>query len=489
MLRLCAFCLVASATARLSASSGVLHPPGRRRILMLVSDTGGGHRASANALDQMMQELRADEADTDVKIVDIWTDYAAFPYNKMAAGYPWLCKHPWAWRYMYFASIFLEVPAAVDMRLRCGAKFRQCIQEYDPDLVVSLHPLCQHLPLTILKSLGRRGDKGDGGRRTPFAVVCTDLGGAHPAWFKPEVDACFVPSDAVRRVAKKRGVDDSKIFQHGLPVRADFWRASAAHKKVAQERYDELGLAPHRKTVLIAGGGDGVGSLSKIVDATAERLASDCPGEAQVVALCGKNAKVRAEIEARAASGAWSGVEVAARGFTSEISAYMEVADCLVTKAGPGTIAEACCCGLPIMISGYLPGQETGNVDFVVNGGFGDYSSKPERIAATVSSWLEDDRLLQQMSERSLAASRPGATDAIADDIATLVQSTDGAAPAPGAYRARARALGMMSPLSASASAPSDSHRGRAPAPRPLGHSDVPRQPTPTPAEFASAGI
>jgi len=424
MLRLCAFCLVASATARLSASSGVLHPPGRRRILMLVSDTGGGHRASANALDQMMQELRADEADTDVKIVDIWTDYAAFPYNKMAAGYPWLCKHPWAWRYMYFASIFLEVPAAVDMRLRCGAKFRQCIQEYDPDLVVSLHPLCQHLPLTILKSLGRRGDKGDGGRRTPFAVVCTDLGGAHPAWFKPEVDACFVPSDAVRRVAKKRGVDDSKIFQHGLPVRADFWRASAAHKKVAQERYDELGLAPHRKTVLIAGGGDGVGSLSKIVDATAERLASDCPGEAQVVALCGKNAKVRAEIEARAASGAWSGVEVAARGFTSEISAYMEVADCLVTKAGPGTIAEAATRALPTMLSSFLPGQEAGNVPFVLEKGFGEYAKRPQRIAERVAAWLSDDEMRSHMRENARAAATPHATRLIAMDLLRLLDET-----------------------------------------------------------------
>ena len=52
----------------------------------------------------MMQELRADEADTEVKIVDIWTECGAWPHNKMAAGYPWMCKHPWSWRAMYFAN-------------------------------------------------------------------------------------------------------------------------------------------------------------------------------------------------------------------------------------------------------------------------------------------------------------------------------------------------------------------------------------------------
>ena len=49
-----------------------------------------------------------------------------------------------------------------------------------------------------------------------------------------------------------------------------------------------------------------------------------------------------------------------------------------MTKAGPGTIAEAAIKGLPVMLSTYLPGQEAGNVDFVKEAGFGDYSPEPE---------------------------------------------------------------------------------------------------------------
>lgn len=36
----------------------------------------------------------------------------------------------------------------------------------------------------------------------------------------------------------------------------------------------------------------------------------------------------------------------------------MGAVDCIVTKAGPGTIAEATTRGLPVMLSAFLPGQE-----------------------------------------------------------------------------------------------------------------------------------
>lgn len=57
------------------------------------------------------------------------------------------------------------------------------------------------------------GGAGGGTRKVPFATVVTDLGGAHPWWFHPKVDACFVPSDAVRRLAERRGLKGEQIRQ------------------------------------------------------------------------------------------------------------------------------------------------------------------------------------------------------------------------------------------------------------------------------------
>lgn len=203
----------------------------KKRVLMLISDTGGGHRASAAALAAMMRKLRP--KDVDVKIVDIWTEFGAWPDNQMAKSYNFLCTHQFLWRFMYHTSPLYEHPWALITRLTCGASFKRCIGEYDPDLVISLHPLCQHLPL----HLTRRFHSG-----VPFATVCTDLASAHGSWFVKGLDACFVASDEVRHIAERRGVDSTIIRQHGLPVREDFWQASKGKAKASPKQVSKLGL-------------------------------------------------------------------------------------------------------------------------------------------------------------------------------------------------------------------------------------------------------
>jgi 1,2-diacylglycerol 3-beta-galactosyltransferase len=384
-----------------------------KKVLMLISDTGGGHRASALALEAAM--LQEKPKGMEVKVVDIWTEHAMFPWNKMAAGYPFCCKYPFIWKSMYYTTMALELPTQLLWRIQCGAGFKRCIGAYDPDMVVSLHPLCQHLPLNVMNTLAK--ENGQNRRSVPFATVCTDLGGAHPSWFHKGVDMCFIASEAVRKVANRRGVDGEKLKLYGLPVRKAFWTASEQNAHATPEQLESLGLQPDKKTVLVVGGGDGVGSLQTIVESTAAQLAKDCPDTAQVVAICGKNAAVKRQLEAKS----WRGVHVEVRGFCSGISDYMQAADCLVTKAGPGTIAEAAIRGLPTMLSSHLPGQEAGNVPFVVGKGFGRFSTKPKVIAQTVSEWLQDDDELAQLSAAALAAGQPEATNLIARDLVELL--------------------------------------------------------------------
>jgi 1,2-diacylglycerol 3-beta-galactosyltransferase len=64
-------------------------------------------------------------------------------------------------------------------------------------------------------------------------------------------------------------------------------------------------------------------------------------------------------------------------GFVHNMPELMRAADVIVTKAGPGTICEALACELPIILSGYVPGQEEGNVDFVLNNDVGLLAHDP----------------------------------------------------------------------------------------------------------------
>jgi 1,2-diacylglycerol 3-beta-galactosyltransferase len=106
-------------------------------------------------------------------------------------------------------------------------------------------------------------------------------------------------------------------------------------------------------------------------------------------------------------------------GFVCDIATYMVASDILVSKAGPGTIAEAAAVGLPVLMTSFLPGQEEGNVDFVVNQGFGDFQDdkNSEAVASKVCHWLQDSKRLNDMSCKAHKASSPRA----AEDIVRVI--------------------------------------------------------------------
>ena len=88
----------------------------------------------------------------------------------------------------------------------------------------------------------------------------------------------------------------------------------------------------------------------------------------------------------------------------------MAACDCIVTKAGPGTIAEALISGLPIVLSGFIPGQEEGNVPYVVDNGVGEYNADPDAIAAIVARWFgpEREKLRTMAAKGAQAGPSPG---------------------------------------------------------------------------------
>ena len=97
------------------------------------------------------------------------------------------------------------------------------------------------------------------------------------------------------------------------------------------------------------------------------------------------------------------------------------ILDILITKAGPGTIAEAAICGLPCILSSFLPGQEEGNVPYVEENGFGCYKGSPEGLADAVEEWFASSDMLERMRDNALTAARPDATLDIARDLADMV--------------------------------------------------------------------
>ncbi len=163
-------------------------------VQILMSDTGGGHRASANALRDAFDALYPGKFECD--IVDIYTEYGPFwPFNGYVEGYKLMAKYSFLWDFFYR---FGETEFGLwlnDILLTtfCFDPFTRCLDRPSgstgkrADMVVSVHPLCQDLPLKILSRLDSEGASMEPSARiTPFVTVVTDLGGAHKTWFNPK---------------------------------------------------------------------------------------------------------------------------------------------------------------------------------------------------------------------------------------------------------------------------------------------------------------
>jgi 1,2-diacylglycerol 3-beta-galactosyltransferase len=220
--------------------------------------------------------------------------------------------------------------------------------------------------------------------------------------FHRKVDKMYVASERLKKMALRKFTPEEKIVMTGLPIRHDFAvqaenmgdRTTDEGKGYQKEVRKVLGLDPDRQMVLVMGGGEGVGSLSLIVNELYAELAQQGV-DATICVVCGRNEKLKKQLEVRN----WDEVDshhekpkkrqrilrffqrrrskkidesiarveesqnkphekgnvaVVGLGFVSNMAEYMAAADILVTKAGPGTIAEAAAVGLPLMLTRYV---------------------------------------------------------------------------------------------------------------------------------------
>jgi 1,2-diacylglycerol 3-beta-galactosyltransferase len=226
----------------------------------------------------------------------------------------------------------------------------------------------------------------------------------HALWFDKRADHILVPTETARLRALKYNMPPRKVQVVGLPV-ADQYCQPMKRKSTLRKK---LGWPTDGKpVVLMVGGGEGMGPLAK----TAREI--DASGlDLNLVIVCGRNQKLKESLEAET----WEN-HATIYGFTREMADFMRAADFIVTKAGPGTIAEALNAQLPIILYSKLPGQEDGNVTFVQEEGAGVWAPTPQEVVRTLTRWISRPAERQKVTENCRRAGRPEAAKTIASII------------------------------------------------------------------------
>lgn len=383
-----------------------------KTVLILMSDTGGGHRASAEAIKAAFRTEFGDEYK--VYVTDLWKEHTPWPFNQISRSYNFLVRHETLWKVAFHGTIprCVHCPQFVAASALIARKVEKGLRKYQPDIIVSVHPLMQHIPIRIMKSM-------DLPKNILFTTVITDLNTCHPTWFHENVIRCYCPTTEVAKRALDEGLGPSQIRVYGLPVRPSFCKATRPKVELRKE----LGMDENLPAVLLVGGGEGMGPVEETAQALEETLYDDKLGKpiGQLVVICGTNKVLSSKLQ----SIHWK-MTVQVKGFVSNMEEWMGASDCIITKAGPGTIAEAMIKGLPVILNNFIAGQEVGNVPFVVDNGAGLFCRSPKEIANIVARWFgPDDAELKLMSQNALRLARPDAVFKIVHDLDDLLRQRD----------------------------------------------------------------
>jgi 1,2-diacylglycerol 3-beta-galactosyltransferase len=389
-----------------------------KRILILTSDAGFGHRSAANAIETALMELG--EPNLSISIVNP-LEHERVPrllrdsqsdYDRLVRESPHLYQ-------LGYNATDQAVPAAVmdsALTLMLYEALRDTLNKYDPDAIINTFPLYQ-VPLGALFRVN--------GRRVPMITVVTDLISVHKIWFNNTVDALVVPTEEVRLLAIKAGVDENKIRELGIPVHPSLGKIT--QDKAALRR--QLGWREDVLTFFAVGSKRVPGLIGMLRGLNHSAL------PIQLIISAGNDA----ELQHQAQSTEWH-VPVTVYDYVKNMPDLLHATDVLICKAGGLITTEALACGLPLALVDVIPGQEQGNAQYVVKNGAGVVADDPLELLEYSFHWLQNDgATLRQCAERARGLGRPNA----AGDVARMaLQAADETARAKQASAKQAELSG-----------------------------------------------
>ncbi|XP_074573468.1 putative monogalactosyldiacylglycerol synthase 3, chloroplastic [Curcuma longa] len=179
----------------------------------------------------------------------------------MESSYKFMVKHVQLWRMAFHGTsprwihnLYLAAIASFYTK-----KVEAGLKKYKPDIIISVHPLMQHIPLLVLKWKNLQN-------KVVFVTVITDLNTCHPTWFHSDVNRCYCPSEEVAKRAALDGLQPSQIHVSGLPIRPSFCRAVLVKDELRKELEMDsslyLSMMAFELYGMLAGNASPVGSFS-----------------------------------------------------------------------------------------------------------------------------------------------------------------------------------------------------------------------------------
>src|SRR5258706_3163321 len=340
----------------------------RPKILIISSGTGGGHRSAAAAIVAGIESFVKGESYA-IRVVRAVEESAAIA-ARLVRIYNWLLRNKQHWmKYYYWAINRVRPETREFFHSRSIVYVRGLFERWCPHIVVSVHPLTQHIFARVLKEL-KLAD------RIPLVTVVTDpYYGFWKGWACDDVTLYLVASGEARQQLIDYGIAPERIKISGMPVHPKF---DFPGEQAAQAARTALGLDAEKFTVFLNAGWEGGGNVPEIFR---ELVRGEL--DVQAIFLAGKNEALKNEAETLAAEAKFP---IKVIGYSDEVEKLMGAANVMISKLGGLSTFEALSCRLPIIadvITKPMP-QEAGTVNLIGKSGAAGVLGRPADIVPVV---------------------------------------------------------------------------------------------------------
>ncbi|HEX6623574.1 MAG TPA: glycosyltransferase [Pyrinomonadaceae bacterium] len=379
------------------------------KILIISSDTGGGHRSAAAAIVAGVQKFVKSDSCA-VRVVRA-VEESHHLSEKLVRLYNWVLRNRQHWmKYLYWCVNRFRPETREFFHRRCIGFCRELFEKWCPHVVVSVHPLTQHIFGRVLKELGLS-------ERIPLVSVVTDpCYGFWKGWACDDVTLYLVASEEARQQLIDYGVKPERIKVSGMPVHPKF---ESPDERAAQAARKALGLDPEKFTVFVNAGWVGGGNIPQIFG---ELVRGDL--NVQAIFLAGRNEELRAEAETLATSARFP---VKVIGYSEQVEQLMQAADVMISKLGGLTTFEALACRVPIIADAITPPmpQESGAAKMLAKRGAGVLLNRASDVVPVVRRMVEDSRYYATLRAATTSLAIPDATRRIVEEITALLPATN----------------------------------------------------------------
>lgn len=339
------------------------------RILLLSANTGEGHNSTAKAIIEVLeeQEITCDLRDALACLSPRFSKFICSQHVHLYKYAPKLFDVGYRTMERSDDTIAYEL-----LRLGCG-KLCDILMTGNYDAVICVHPFSALMMTELRRSLNLK---------IPCYFVATDYT-CSPTVEQCDMDGYFIPAEELAEEFIRAGLPAERLIPSGIPVRQTFYEKSdKVHARTM------LGLPEDAFVVLLMCGSMGCGPIRRVAAELSEQL----PQKAVVVAICGSNEKLYDALREEPLP------QLKPVGYTTNVPAYMDAADMIVTKPGGLSTTEAANKHLPMVLINTVGGCESRNFDFFLSRGFAVGSTQAEEVVALALALAKNETAREKMT-------------------------------------------------------------------------------------------